>query len=95
MRPELIKLDMSLVHGIGSPYHRELVSAITSWSEQVGAVVCAEGIETPEQRDELLRLGVHLGQGYYFGRPAAPEPVAELTATGPSRASSTGPTATA
>ena len=95
MRPELIKLDMSLVHGIGSPYHRELVSAITSWSEQVGAVVCAEGIETPEQRDELLRLGVHLGQGYYFGRPAAPETGAELTGTRSARASSTGSTTTA
>ena len=31
------------------------------------------GIETPEQRVELAALGVHLGQGYLFGRPEAPK----------------------
>jgi EAL domain-containing protein (putative c-di-GMP-specific phosphodiesterase class I) len=34
--------------------------------------VCAEGIETPHQRVELAALGVHLGQGYLFGRPEKP-----------------------
>lgn len=72
LRPEVIKLDLSLVQGHEAPYHRAVISAITSWADEVGALVCAEGIETPEQRVELAALGVHLGQGYLFGRPEAP-----------------------
>ncbi len=72
LRPEIIKLDLSLVQGHEAPYHRAVISAITSWADEVGALVCAEGIETPEQRVELAALGVHLGQGYLFGRPEAP-----------------------
>ncbi len=72
LRPEIIKLDLSLVQGHEAPYHRAVIHAITSWAEEVGALVCAEGIETPEQRTELAALGVHLGQGYLFGRPEKP-----------------------
>jgi len=72
LRPEVIKLDLSLVQGHEALYHRAVISAITSWAEEVGALVCAEGIETAEQRVELAALGVHLGQGYLFGRPEAP-----------------------
>ena len=72
LRPEVIKLDLSLVQGHEAPYHRAVISAITSWADEVGALVCAEGIETAEQRVELAALGVHLGQGYLFGRPEAP-----------------------
>jgi EAL domain-containing protein (putative c-di-GMP-specific phosphodiesterase class I) len=72
LRPEIIKLDLSLVQGHEAPYHRAVIHAITSWAEEVGALVCAEGIETAEQRTELAALGVHLGQGYLFGRPELP-----------------------
>jgi EAL domain-containing protein (putative c-di-GMP-specific phosphodiesterase class I) len=72
LRPEIIKLDLSLVQGHEAPYHRAVIHAITSWAEEVGALVCAEGIETPQQRVELAALGVHLGQGYLFGRPEKP-----------------------
>jgi EAL domain-containing protein (putative c-di-GMP-specific phosphodiesterase class I) len=37
--------------------------------------VCAEGVETEQQRSALLRLGVHTAQGYLFGAPAAPAPL--------------------
>jgi len=30
----------------------------------------AEGIETEQEVTELIRLGVPLGQGYLFGKPA-------------------------
>ena len=33
----------------------------------------AEGIETEEQRRFLVEHGCRVGQGFLFGRPAAPE----------------------
>ncbi len=72
LRPEIIKLDLSLVQGHEALYHRAVIHAITSWAEEVGALVCAEGIENSYQRSELAALGVHLGQGYLFGRPEVP-----------------------
>ena len=41
-----------------------------------GLEAVAEGIETVEQAEELVRLGCSSGQGYYFGRPAPAETVA-------------------
>ena len=35
----------------------------------VGASVIAEGIQTQEEADTVLALGVRYGQGYLFGRP--------------------------
>jgi EAL domain-containing protein (putative c-di-GMP-specific phosphodiesterase class I) len=35
--------------------------------------VTAEGVETVEQRDEIVRLGGETAQGYYFGRPQSAE----------------------
>ena len=76
LRPEVVKLDMSLVHGLDSDYHRATIRSVVAWADEVGVRVCAEGVETPEQLSTLLALGVHTAQGYLFGRPAAPDPVA-------------------
>jgi len=46
----------------------------------VGATVIAEGIESADELQALLGLGVRFGQGYHLGRPvdpyAAPAPAA-------------------
>ena len=41
-----------------------------------GAYAIPEGIETPEQRDYLTRVGCDCGQGYLFARPM---PLAEYS----------------
>ena len=56
---------------------RAIVSAVLSLGEALGMRVIAEGIETAEQRAELLRLGCDAGQGYAFSPPLPPD---ELTA---------------
>jgi diguanylate cyclase (GGDEF)-like protein len=70
LRPDIVKLDMSLVHGIGSTYNVGAVRAAVAWADSVGAKLCAEGIETEEQLSALRELGVHYGQGFLLGRPA-------------------------
>jgi hypothetical protein len=40
-------------------------------AERTGAVVLAEGIETPAHEELARSMGARLGQGWRFGRPAA------------------------
>ncbi|MDP2316443.1 MAG: EAL domain-containing protein [Pseudomonadota bacterium] len=71
IRPDVVKLDMSLVRGVDtSSARREIVSSLIRLSHRLGMRVVAEGIETPGERDELVSLGCDLLQGYLMGRPA-------------------------
>lgn len=70
IRPQRIKLDMSLVRGIGRGQEAEaLLLAALSLSRAFGAKVLAEGVETPQQRDFLLDHGCDEMQGYLFSKP--------------------------
>jgi EAL domain-containing protein (putative c-di-GMP-specific phosphodiesterase class I)/CheY-like chemotaxis protein len=70
LRPEVVKIDMSLVRGVESdPVRQKLVDSITHASHDLGILVVAEGIESPAERDVLAALEVDLLQGYLFGRP--------------------------
>ena len=72
MRPEIVKIDMSLVHNLDLDYHPRRSRRSCDWADLVGARICAEGVETEEQWRQLRAIGVHLGQGWFFGAPAAP-----------------------
>ena len=77
LQPEIVKIDMSIVHDLDSARHRALVGSVLAWSTRRHARVCAEGIESEAQLDRLRRLGVHLGQGFHLARPEladGPEP---------------------
>ena len=50
-----------------------MASALVTFAREVGASVIAVGIETEAELGVIRELGVPLGQGYYFGRPDAPE----------------------
>ena len=70
IRPEVIKLDIALTHGIDAdPIRRALTSSLLSFANEIGAVIVAEGVETAEELDMLRKLGVLFGQGFALGRP--------------------------
>ncbi|MBD3783283.1 MAG: DUF885 family protein, partial [Micrococcales bacterium] len=69
LRPEVVKLDRSLVLDLEDPLRQRAVRTLVDWAHSMGATVCAEGIEHPEQAATLRELGVTLGQGYLFGVP--------------------------
>jgi EAL domain-containing protein (putative c-di-GMP-specific phosphodiesterase class I) len=48
---------------------QQVVKAISDMGAGVGATVIAEGIETEEEAEAIINLGVRYGQGYLFGRP--------------------------
>jgi len=71
LRPNVIKLDMSLTKNIDRDLaRRALASAMVQFAKDTNATVVAEGIETEAEMRTLTELGVEYGQGYHLGRPA-------------------------
>jgi EAL domain-containing protein (putative c-di-GMP-specific phosphodiesterase class I) len=78
LRPDVIKLDRSLVHGVAeSFYAQELLRSLIALGRQTGALILAEGVEDEADVAACLDLGVDLFQGFYFAKPAG-EPYANL-----------------
>jgi len=72
LRPQVVKLDHALVSGVDKdPTRRALVSGLRHFTNEIGALLLAEGIETVGELDTLSALGVDLGQGYLLGAPVA------------------------
>ena len=70
LRPEFLKLDLSLVRDIDYDHAKQLLTESTvRTARAMGIVLVAEGIERPEELATLRKLGVDLGQGYLLGRP--------------------------
>ncbi|MFN6118687.1 MAG: EAL domain-containing protein [Actinomycetes bacterium] len=70
LRPQVVKLDRALVSGIDrDPTRRALVSGLRHFTNEIGALLLAEGIETVGDLDTLIALDVDLGQGYLLGAP--------------------------
>jgi EAL domain-containing protein (putative c-di-GMP-specific phosphodiesterase class I) len=73
LEPDVVKVDMSLIRGLDrSPMKQKLVGSIVSLCRDLGIEIIAEGIETPAERDALVRVGGDLCQGYLFARPEKP-----------------------
>jgi diguanylate cyclase (GGDEF)-like protein len=71
---DVLKIDRTFVSRL--PGDAGLVRAMISIAHTVGAVVVAEGVETPEQLEVLRGLGCDHVQGYLLSRPLVPEDVA-------------------
>jgi EAL domain-containing protein (putative c-di-GMP-specific phosphodiesterase class I) len=70
LRPNLVKLDRSLVTGVDAdPARASAVAAIGAFAGELDAWLLAEGVETDAELERLLDLGVPLVQGYLLGRP--------------------------
>lgn len=72
LRPDIIKLDRSLLHEIDrDPARRAFVTAIVLMALELDAAVTAEGVERAAELDTLRSLGVDTVQGYLLSRPTA------------------------
>jgi EAL domain-containing protein (putative c-di-GMP-specific phosphodiesterase class I) len=71
VRPDIVKLDRSLVRGVAQdPARAALVASFSSFATQTGGAVCAEGIEDPADLRVIAELDVAYAQGHLLGRPA-------------------------
>lgn len=70
LQPEFIKIDRSMVSGVDQdPARQEVLAALLSVAEKLGARVIGEGLDTLEELEMLGALGIHFGQGWLFGHP--------------------------
>jgi len=75
LHPTYLKLDRALVQGIDrDPKRAALVDALLRYAQHAGSHIVAEGVETEEQLEALVRLGVPLAQGFLLGCPGVPWP---------------------
>ncbi|MFR1519225.1 MAG: EAL domain-containing protein [Clostridia bacterium] len=78
IKPDYIKLDMSLVRDVHQDENkRVLIENILSYCKDRGIRVIAEGIEKREEMEALILAGVDYLQGYYLGRPLPTVPTAQ------------------
>lgn len=67
---DCLKIDKSFVQNIGhSQANESITQAIIAMATALDLELIAEGIETAQQRDFLIRSGCAHGQGYLLSRP--------------------------
>ncbi len=70
VKPDIIKIDMSIVRNIDTDYYKQgAFKSLVNLSNRIGTLVIAEGVETEAEATQILRLGGHMIQGYYFTKP--------------------------
>lgn len=70
LQPKYVKLDISLIQDIDKDDMRaSLVEGFAKICKENGILLIAEGVETREELEKLVRLGVDYAQGYYLGKP--------------------------
>lgn len=70
VNPHYIKLDMKLIRGVNNDKLKfALVKGMVEFSKVSNIFLIAEGIETYDELDTLVKLGVQYGQGYFIQKP--------------------------
>jgi diguanylate cyclase (GGDEF)-like protein/PAS domain S-box-containing protein len=73
---DYLKIDPSVIHGLAQESDDlALCEAIIVMAHKLGIKVIAEGVNTVEQLDLLVKAGCDYGQGYHFSHPI---PASEL-----------------
>ena len=66
---DTVKIDKSFVSGLCPGGPLELITGIVDIAHSMHLTVVAEGVETGDVNDLLLRAGCGYGQGYLYSRP--------------------------
>ena len=81
---DVLKMDKSFVDGIAVSEQRlALAEGIVQIARTLRLEVIAEGIESEVQRDLLISMGCHFGQGYLLAMPMPADQAETLARIGP------------
>ncbi len=71
---DVFKIDQQFVRALSTdPHAPAIIEMILAMAEALGQETVAEGVETKEQADFLLRRACTIGQGYYYSPPLPAE----------------------
>ena len=68
MPADILKIDKSFVDRIGKN-EKNIIDYIINIANELKLTTIAEGVETEEQKDYLLKKGCDIIQGYYYAKP--------------------------
>ncbi len=67
---DYLKIDKCFIDKVGlKTTNPAVLNMIIELGDRLGVITVAEGVETKEQADYLIRSGVNKLQGYYFSKP--------------------------
>ncbi|MGD9998150.1 MAG: EAL domain-containing protein [Ilumatobacteraceae bacterium] len=70
LKPSFMKLDRGAARDIAHDSARRMfVESLVEFAERHGCHIIAEGIESEAEQEALRSSGIHLGQGWFVGRP--------------------------
>jgi diguanylate cyclase (GGDEF)-like protein/PAS domain S-box-containing protein len=76
---DILKVDKSFIDPIAAgPADSAVLQAIVRLGRTLHLQTVAEGVEAVDQSNHLRELGCHLGQGFYYSKPAEAEDIGEL-----------------
>jgi EAL domain-containing protein (putative c-di-GMP-specific phosphodiesterase class I) len=80
---DVVKVDRSFIAGLGHDEEDSaIVAAVISMAHTLGLTVVAEGVERPEQIEQLRRLSCDRVQGRLLARPLPAPELEALMAAG-------------
>lgn len=68
-RPDVVKLDRSVVRGLSSASGMRSLGSVVRETGHASSTLIAQGIESVDQKEMMRDLGVRYGQGWHLGRP--------------------------
>lgn len=72
LKPEVVKIDSHIVSNLKrDTFKQSIIKFLVSFCKERQVVSVAEGIETKEDLEAVMDLGVDAGQGYYLYRPTS------------------------
>lgn len=72
----IVKIDREFIRDINSSYKSEaIVQGVVSMASAMNWTIIAEGVETLDVIEKLVKLGIEIGQGYYYSKPLYAEDI--------------------
>jgi EAL domain-containing protein (putative c-di-GMP-specific phosphodiesterase class I) len=75
---DILKIDRGFIKNLTDKKQICIYETVVELAHAIGLIVVAEGIETLEQKDFLIKNSCDIGQGYYFSKPVTAFEIEQL-----------------